>query len=142
MHNNRLAAIQAEASEEHPISLRRKELRLIDRVYSAEDALLQQVVPTDRDQLALDAVRQLLTDADATSRDSRTALRLLERINRRLDARGIALVKNATERLRIKASVAADTARTWQPNGTRPSNFDPELQAIIDGVGTEDYDTG
>ncbi len=140
MHNNRLAATQAEATDEHPISLRRKELRLIDRVYSAEDALLQQVARTDRDEAALDAVMTMLDDSEATSRDKRTALRLLERVNTRLDNRAKWMIQNTTERLRIKASVAADTVRTWQPNGPPPPP-DPELQALIDGAGIEDDDT-
>ncbi len=130
-------------ADAHPLSLRRKELRLIDRVYSAEDALLQQAARTDRDEAALEAALSMLADSEATTRDKRTALRLLERVNTRLDNRAKWMIQNTTERLRIKASVAADTVRTWQPNGTRPSNFDPELQAMIDGAGRDiDDDTG
>ncbi len=85
----------------------------------------------------------MLADSESTPRDKRTALRLLERVNTRLDNRAKWMIQNTTERLRIKASVAADTVRTWQPNGTRPSNFDPELQAMIDGAGRDiDDDTG
>ena len=61
-------------------------------------------------------------------------MKVLERINKRLDDRAKWLTQNTTERLRIKASVAADTVRTWQPNG-QPAEPDPELQAMIDGAG-------
>ncbi len=141
MLNNRLATTQAEATDEHPLSLRRKELRLINRVYSAEDALLQQAARTDRDEAALEAALSMLADSESTTRDKRTALRLLERVNTRLDNRAKWMIQNTTERLRIKASVAADTVRTWQPNGPPPEP-DPELQAMIDGAGVEDDDTG
>ena len=47
---------------------------------------------------------------------------------------------HTTERLRIKASVAADTVRTWQPNGYQPPEPDPELQALIDGAGVAEED--
>ncbi len=69
-------------------------------------------------------------------------MKVLERINKRLDDRARWLTQNTTERLRIKASVAAGTVRTWQPNGYQPPEPDPELQAMIDGAGIEDDDTG
>ncbi len=141
MESTELNTALTNAADEHPISLRRKELRLIDRVYSAEDALLQQAARTDRDEAALEATLSMLADSEATPRDKRTALRLLERVNRRLDGRAKWLVENATARLKIKAGVAADTVRTWQPNRPPPEP-NPELQALIDGAGIEDDDTG
>ncbi len=63
----------------------------------------------------------------------------MERINKRLDDRARWLTQNTTERLRIKASVAAAAARTWQPNGPPPPP-DPELQALIDGAGAAEDD--
>lgn len=105
----------------------------MDRVYSAEDALLQQVARPDRDEVALDAATKTPADAPATQLDRRTAFRLLERVNSRLGARGIALVRNATERLRVRAMLATSAARSWQPNGPQPAP-DPELQSMIDGA--------
>lgn len=141
MNSTPLGTALTEATDEHPISLRRKELRLIDRVYSAEDAMLQQAARTDRDEEALKAALSMLADSEATTRDRRTALRLLERVNRRLDDRAKWMIQNTTERLRIKASVAAHTTRTWQPNGPAPEP-DPELDALIDGATPIDDDTG
>ncbi len=46
------------------------------------------------------------------------------------------MIQNTTERLRIKASVAAQATRTWQPN-RQPPEPDPELQAMIDGAGAD-----
>ncbi|MCZ6651487.1 MAG: hypothetical protein O7D91_00445 [Planctomycetota bacterium] len=84
----------------------------------------------------------MLADSEATPRDKRTALRLLERVNTRLDNRAKWMIQNTTERMRIKASIAADTVRTWQPNGPPPPP-NPELQALIDGAGRDiDDDTG
>ena len=84
----------------------------------------------------------MIQDPDATPRGKRSAVKLMESVNRRLDTRDIPLIENATERLKIKASVAADTVRTWQPN-RQPPEPDPELQAMIDGAGRDiDDDTG
>ncbi len=136
MESTGLNTALTDAADERPLALRRKELRLIDRVYSAEDALLQQAARTDRDEAALEAALSMLADSEATTRDKRTALRLLERVNTRLDNRAKWMIQNTTERLRIKASVAADTVRTWQPNGPPPPP-NPELQALIDGAGAD-----
>ncbi len=114
MESTGLNTALTNAADEHPISLRRKELRLFDRVYSAEDALLQQAARTDRDEAALEAALSMLVDSEATPRDKRTALRLLERVNTRLDNRAKWMIQNTTERLRIKATVAKSPS-SWQP---------------------------
>ena len=75
-------------------------------------------------------------------RDKRSAVKMMESVNRRLDTRDIRLIENATERLKIKATVATSATRTWQPNGYEPPEPDPELQALIDWAGVEDDDTG
>ena len=117
----------------------------MSKVYDAEERLMQPMTNPERDELVLSACRAMMELCDcgeASADDRRLAIETVEKVNRRLDHRWIEAQKNATERLKIKASVAADTARSWQPNGTRPSNFDPELQAIIDVGGIEDDDTG
>ncbi len=142
MEGTELDIALTDAADERPLALRRKELRLVGRVYEAEDKLLQQTTDPERDRLALDAAKDMLNDPEATPRDRRTSLKVLERINKRLDERAKWLTQNTTERLRIKAYVAADTTRTWQPNGPPPEP-DPELQAMIDGAGRDiDDDTG
>ena len=91
---------------------------------------------SEGNEAALAAALSMLADCESNLRDKRTALRLLERVNTRVDDRAKWMIQNITERLRIKASVAADTARTWQPNHRRPPR-DPELQALIDGAGAD-----
>ena len=128
--------------DDHPLALRRKELRLMQQVYDAENRLLQRSDFPDRDKIVVETCIKMIKDPDATPRDKRSAVKMMESVNRRLDTRDIRLIENATERLKIKASVAADTVRTWQPNGYQAPPPDPELQALIDGAGTEDDDTG
>ena len=70
-------------------------------------------------------------DRPVRSRSTKKDAVHMESVNRRLDTRDIRLIEHATERLKIKASVAADSVRTWQPNGPPPEP-DPELQALID----------
>ena len=65
--------------------------------------------------------------------DRRLAIETVEKVNRRLDHRWIEAQKNATERLKVKATVAAQAVRTWQPN-VPPPEPDSELQALIDGA--------
>ena len=123
------------------MTLRRQEMRLMLRIYRTEDRLLEQVDDPERDRLALATCRDLILAPDASDSAKRDAVRLLELVNTRLDNRGIALTRNNTDRLRVKASVAAATVRTWQPNGRQPEP-DPELQALIDGAGVEGDDAG
>ncbi len=142
MESTGLNTALTDAADERPLALRRKELRLIDRVYSAEDALLQQAARTDRDEAALEAALSMLADSEATTRDKRTALRLLERVNTRLDNRAKWMIQNTTERMKIKAQVASTAVKSWHPNGYEQPEPDPELQAMIDGAGRDiDDDT-
>ncbi len=106
------------------------------QVYDAENRLLQRSDFPDRDKIVVEACIKMIRDPDATDRGKRSAVKLMEAVNRRLDTRELRIIENATERLKIKASVAADTVRTWQPHGPQPEP-DPELQAMIDGAGTD-----
>ena len=123
-----------------PLTLRRQELRMMSKIYATEAALLAPVEDPERDTLVLEACRVMLKDATAHSRDRRLAIDTAEKVNRRLDTRWIEAQKNATERMKIQATFAATSVRSWQPNGDLEP--DPELQAMIDGTGSDQYDDG
>ncbi len=125
-----------------PADLQRQELRLLQKVYDAEDRLLEQTDLPERDAAALHTCLDMLANPDTIDRDRRSTVRLLEMVNKRLDNRNIELLKNNTERLKVKALVATSAVRSWQPN-RQPPEPDPELQAMIDGAGRDiDDDTG
>ena len=124
-----------ERRDDHPLALRRKELRLMKQVYDAENRLLQRSDFPDRDKIVVEACIKMIEDADASPRDKRSAVKMMESVNRRLDTRDLRLIENATERLKIKSQVAAQAVRSWTPNG--PPEPDPELQAMIDGAGAD-----
>ena len=126
-----------------PADLQRQELRLLQKVYDAEDRLLEQTDLPERDAAALHTCLDMLANPDTNDRDRRSTVRLLEMVNKRLDNRNIELLKNNTERLKVKALVATSAVKSWQPNGYPPPEPDPELQALIDGAGaTTDDDQG
>ena len=118
---------------DHSLALRLKELRLIQHVYDAESRLLERSDFPDRDKVVVESCITMIRDADATDRGRLSAMKLMESVNRRLDAREDRISKNATERMKIKAEVASHAVHQWQPNGYH--NPDPELQALIDGAG-------
>ncbi len=70
-----------------PLQIRRQEIRLLRRVYETEDRLLQQADIPGRDAVAARVAMKRVEDPDASPRDQRNGLKLLELVNRRLDAR-------------------------------------------------------
>ena len=122
-----------------PLTLRRQELRMMSKIYATEEALLAPVEDPARDTLVLEACRAMLKDATAHSRDRRLAIDTAEKVNRRLDTRWIEAQKNATERMKIQATFAATSVRSWQPNG-QPPEPDQELADLINGVGVDQGD--
>ena len=122
---------------DHPLQLRRQEIHLMQKVYSTEAKLLVEADYPERDRKALDACFSMLDNPEASERDKRTAVKLLERVSTRIDGRTIELLKNNAERLKIKAQVATTAVKSWCPNGYEPPEPDPELQALIDGAGAD-----
>ncbi len=124
---------------DHPLQLRRQEIQLMQKVYATEAKLLVEEDYPERDQTAIKTCIAMINDPDASARDKRTGVKLLEQVSRRLDHRDIELRKNSTERLKIQASVATAAVHQWQPNG-EPPEPDPELQDMIDGAGMDQGD--
>ncbi len=106
-----------------PLQIQRQEVRLLRRVYETEDRLLQQSDIPDRDAVAARVAIKLAEDPDASLRDQRNGLKLLEVVNRRLDARDKWINEHAIERMKIQATFAATSVRSWQPNGPPQSAF-------------------
>ena len=117
------------------MSLRRRDIRMMLRIYRAEERLVEQADNVERDALALAACRDLLLAENATDSAKRGAVNLMEKVNTRLDNRFIALTKNNTERMKIKAQVASTAVRSWNPNGYPQPEPNAEWQALIDGAG-------
>ena len=124
-----------------PLQAQRQEVRLFRRVYETEDRLLQQSDIPDRDAVAARVAIKLAEDPDASLRDQRNGLKLLELVNRRLDARDKWVSEQITERLKIQATLAANSSARWQPNGP-PPDPDSELQKLIDGAGSDQEGDG
>ncbi|MCZ6699140.1 MAG: hypothetical protein O7D94_09445 [Planctomycetota bacterium] len=121
---------------DHPLQLRRQEIQLMQKVYATEAKLLVEADYPERDQKALRACIEMVDDPEASTRDKRTAVKLLEKVSSRLDHPHIELSRNNTERMKIKAQVATSAINTWQPNGAPPEP-DSELQKLIDGAGSD-----
>ena len=124
---------------DHRVQLRRQEIQLMQKIYSTEAKLLAEEDYPERDQTAIQTCIAMINDPEASARDKRTGVKLLEQVSRRLDHRDIELRKNCTERLKVQASVATAAVNQWQPNGPAPEP-DPELQDMIDGAGADQGD--
>ena len=121
-----------------PLQIQRQEIRLLRRVYETEDRLLQQADIPERDAVAVRVAMKMAQDPDAGPRAQQNGLKLLELVNRRLDARDKWINEQTTERMKIQATHAATSVRSRRPNGRVPDP-DTELQAMIDGAG-QDHD--